>query len=229
MERNIAKQVFTKDSKKRITVYYDEDGINPMETTDFPLHCEDWVRGYTIATGKHSSNYGSSARGLLEWVLDNHADSEKAIDYLIKAGKDEKHFGLDDYLIYNRSAKRWELWSDGYDELWFDKRDKIDWLAITGRLTDETIDFMVSEFLCDTIKMCEYSFNYYSGGVSFGRGKVTCESDGIAYIEKDEVLKYCGHDERRKNASLVNGRNLIRAVASMMKTMLLSMQLQTLG
>ena len=211
MEQNIAKRMVTADGGTRITIIRDECPDNPRYNTDEPLHCEDWSRDFSIMLKKEKESKSKSARDLLEYLLRNYADYRKVIDVLVAAGKDNKE-RLDDKLVYDRSAKEWVLWTYGshYDcetrkdvEGWYDadrfdvKKYNIDLYSLLGQVCDDTIDRLAAKFLDDEVKVMSYSFGYY-GSISFSDG-ATCDSDGIAWFEKKEFLKYSGNSEQYWN------------------------------
>ena len=48
MERDLVKRMVKKDGSQRISFYREEYAENPRDMWDFPLHCEDWSRDYSI-------------------------------------------------------------------------------------------------------------------------------------------------------------------------------------
>lgn len=213
MEQNIAKKMVTADGMTRITIIRDEYPDNPRYNTDEPLHCEDWSRDYTIMLKKERESKSKSARDLLEYLLRNYADCRKVIDVLVSAGKDNKE-RLDDKIVYDRSAKEWVLWQYGshYDyetrinvDGWYDadrfdvKKYEIDLYSLLEQVCDSTIDHLAVKFLNDEVKVMSYSFGYY-GSISFSDG-ASCDSEGIAWFEKKEFLKYSGCPEKKWNES----------------------------
>lgn len=208
MEQNIAKRMVTAGGGTRITIIRDEHPDNPRYNTDEPLHCEDWSRNFSIMTRKERESQSKSARKLLEYLLNNYADCRKVIDCLVSAGKDNKD-NLDDKLVYDRSAKAWVLQTCGshYDyetrknvEGWYEadrfdeKKYYIDVCSLLDEVCDSTIDHLAGKLLNDKVKMMEYSFGYY-GDISFSDG-ASCDSEGIAWFEKKEFLKYSGNSEQ---------------------------------
>lgn len=190
------KRYVSKDGTHRITIYYDEYAENPRDTTDEPLHCNDWSRGYSIMV-KDDPNY-SDARSLINQMLVWYGKREIIIDALCKGIENNK-------LVYNRSMKRWELkeyikfYSEKeykwYDAEWFNgRKDDIDLCTLIEACLDSTIDELCDpKYLTDGIKMCSYGFGY-NGDVSF-YDSFSTDSEGIAWLEKDEFLKYSGCDE----------------------------------
>lgn len=208
MTNDIVKRMVTADGMTRITIIRDDYPENPRFTTDEPLHCEDWSSNYSIMLKKEKESASKNARKLLEYLLNNYVDNCKMIDYLVAAGKDNKD-NLDDKLVYDRSSKAWVLQTYGshYDygtrnnvEGWYEadrfyeKKYYIDVYTLLDEVCDSTIDHLVSKLLDDKVKMMSYSFGYY-GGIKFSDG-VSCDSEGIAWFEKDEYLKYTGNSEQ---------------------------------
>ena len=196
MERDLVKRFIKKDGSQRISFYREEYAENPRYTTDEPLHCCDWVRNYSI-TNKVDPSY-SDARSLINQMLVWYGKREVIIDALCKGIENNR-------LEYNRSARRWELkeyvkfYSEKeykwYDAEWFDgRKDEIDLCLLVEKCLDSTIDELCNEkYWTDGIKMMSYSFGYY-GGMSFSHWFST-DSEGIAWLEKDEFLKYSGNGE----------------------------------
>lgn len=211
MAKDFEKRLVTADGGTRITIYRDDYAYNPRYTTDEPLHCEDWSRDGSIMTKKECESKSGSARQLLEYLLCNYADYRKVIDTLVAAGKDNKE-RLNDKLVYDRSEREWVLWSYGshycYDEkknvdAWYEvdrfdsKKYDIDLCCLLEQVRNSTIDRLTDKFLNDEVKMMSYSFGYY-GSISFYDG-ASCDSEGIAWFEKKEFLKYSGHKEQYWN------------------------------
>jgi len=209
MAQDYVKRFLTKDGNTRISIYCEEYPDNPRGTTDEPLHCEDWARGYSIMTKDERESKSESARKFLEYMLNNYGDWKKIIDILVWNGKhmtDGKSL-FNDALVYNRSEKMWELksymmyfniseqknekgWSlnNYYDCVKYD----LDVCDVLDCVHDGTIDYLVEHCMTDGIKMASYSFGYH-GEVSFS-DDVSCKSEGICWLEKDEFLKYAGGD-----------------------------------
>ena len=191
------KRFVTKDGKKRVTIYREECADNPRYNTDEPLHCNDWCRNFSIMTKDERNGY-SSARSLLNQMLVWYGKREVIIDALCKGIDNNK-------LVYNRSMRRWELkeykkffgdkeykW---YDAEWFDgRKDDIDLGTLIEACLDSTIDELCYfKYWTDGVKTASYSFGYY-GEISFS-DEISCDSDGICWLEKEEFLKYSGCDE----------------------------------
>lgn len=207
MEQNIVKQLVTKDGGVRINIIQDMSPDNPRWNTDFPLHCEDWHNRYSIMGKKERESKSGSARNLLAYLLNNYVDYRKIIDCLVQAGKAKK-CTLNDKLVYDRKTKEWVLHTYGsrydYDtrkhiEGWQDdvrfegKKYDIDVSELLDCVCEDTIDHLAKEFLNERVKVMEYSFGYY-GEIYFHNG-ANCQSDGIAWLERLEYLKYTGNSE----------------------------------
>lgn len=207
MERDLVKRL-KKDGSERISIYVDNYADNPRYNTDEPLHCEDWSHNYTIMTKQEREHKRSNARSRLEWAICNYADEKKVVKFLVANGKKDGEVLYDNRLWYNRSARRWELqmWYKpyGYDKVgWYTedhfdcKRENIDFYTLVEILSDETIDYIVQHFMTDGVKMASYGFGY-NGEISFYH-EVSCDAEGIAWLEKDEFLKYSGCKEEYWN------------------------------
>ena len=81
------KRFVTKDGKQRVTIYRDDYADNPRYNTDEPLHCEDWSRECTIMVKSERESHSSSARNLLEYLINNYGDEKKIIESLVTNGK----------------------------------------------------------------------------------------------------------------------------------------------
>lgn len=211
MANDLVKRMVKKDGSERISFYRMDYADNPRDMTDEPLHCEDWSRDYhSIMSRKEKECKSSSARELLEYLLLNHGDWKKIIDVLVRNGKhmtDGKSVS-NDALVYNKSEHRWDLMSNMLHYNYETKKNEMGWclnshyyetkynIDLDGLLADvcdETIDYLVEEFLTDKVKIASYYFGYY-GGVTFA-DDFDCKSEGIAWLEKDTFLKYSGCSE----------------------------------
>ena len=193
---NLEKRFVTNDGRMRINIYRDEYARNPRDWTDEPLHCNDWARDYSIMN-KDEREY-SDARSLIIQMLVYYGKREAIINELCKGIKNNR-------LEYNRSMKRWELKEyakyymdkgyDWYDEEYFDgRKDDIDLGTLLEHCYDSTINELCDEkYWTDGVKIASYGFGYY-GELSFYNTFDT-NSEGIAWLEKDEFLKYSGQDE----------------------------------
>ena len=190
MANDLVKRFIKKDGSQRISFYCDEYAENPRYMWDFPLHCKDWSREYSVTT-KNDPSY-SDARSLINQMLVWYGKREVIIDALCKGIENNR-------LEYNRSARRWELkeyikfYSEKeykwYDAEYFDgRKDEIDLGTLVEACLDSTIDELCDEkYWTDKVKIMSYGFGYH-GGVSFYR-KFSTDSEGIAWLEKDEALK----------------------------------------
>lgn len=210
MAQEYAKRFVTKDGNTRISIYREEYPCDPRDNTDFPLHCEDWHLSYSIMNKHERENKSEDARKLLEYLIltGDNCNREKFINALIdngnKIGKNKVEFGS--ALVYDRSRRGYILyetsshyWSTRAENGWYEnefydgKKDDIDLYTIIGDVQDETIDWCAKNCMTDKVKLASYSFGYY-GEISFS-DDVDCDSEGIAWLEKDEIIKYCGHTE----------------------------------
>lgn len=201
---NLVKRFIKKDGSQRISFYRDEYAENPRYMWDFPLHCEDWSRGYSIMNQHERENKSEDARKLLEYLIltGDNCNREKFINALIdngkKIGNDKVEFGS--ALVYDRSRRGYILyetsshyWSTKAENGWYEnefydgKKDDIDLCTIIGDVQDETIDWCAKNCLTDKVKIMSYGFGYY-GEISFYR-EFSTDSEGIAWLEKDEALK----------------------------------------
>lgn len=208
MERDLVKRMVKKDGSQRISFYRDEYAQNPRDMTDEPLHCEDWSRDFSIMTKDERKDKSSSARNLLEYMINNYGDYKKIIDTLVENGRNigNKKVSCGTALVYDKSRKAWILLGDvncyfgskredgwyEYNELCGKKYD-LDICAITEDATDDTIDYLATNCMTDKVKMMSYGFGYY-GDISFYK-EFSTDSEGIAWLEKDEFLKYSGCSE----------------------------------
>ena len=208
MAQEYEKRFYTLDGKTRITIYREEYPESPRDMTDEPFHCEDWSRDRSIMNKKEEESCSSSPRKLLEYMISHYGDHRKIIDTLINEGK-KKDAGteLNDILIYNRSERGWSLMSyathydyesrknkcSWYQEYLFEeKRECLSVDDMLDLLCDSTIEYIIEHCMTDKVKLASYGFGYY-GGISFDN-EVSCESEGICWLEKDEFLKYAGGD-----------------------------------
>jgi hypothetical protein len=218
MERDLVKRFIKKDGSQRISFYRDEYAENPRDMTDEPLHCEDWSRNHTIMTGQERKNASGNAYNFLCYMLEMYGDKKKIIKILKDNYKSNVHKYHDTALFYDRSNKEWVVgswipaWTDGqkvvHEAHWGEdtsfslKLEDIDVDSIIECLNSETIDLLVANAMTDGIKMMSYSFGYYDG-ISFSE-EVTCDSEGICWLEKDEFLKYSGCKEEYWNGKTLD-------------------------
>ena len=204
MERDLVKRFIKKDGSQRISFYRDEYAENPRDMWDFPLHCEDWLRDYSIMNKQERDSKSSSARSLLEYMIRNYGDYKKVIDFLIENGKHmtDGYCKSNDALVYNKSEHRWDLMSDmlhynsetrknemGWclNNHYYEKKYYIDIYELLENVCDSTIDYLAQTLLTDKVKIMSYGFGCY-GSMSFYR-EFSTDSEGIAWLEKGEALK----------------------------------------
>ena len=204
MANESVKRFIKKDGSQRISFYREEYAENPRDMCDFPLHCEDWSRNYSIMNKHERENESEDARKLLEYLIltGDNCNREKFINALIdngkKIGNDKVEFGS--ALVYDRSRRGYILyetsshyWSTKAENGWYEnefydgKKDDIDLCTIIGDVQDEAIDWCAQNCLTDKVKIMSYGFGYY-GEISFYR-EFSTDSEGIAWLEKDEALK----------------------------------------
>lgn len=202
-----AKRYVTKDRKQRITIYRDDYAENPRWNTDEPLHCADWSREYSIMSKDEREYKCSDARTLICRLLGDYGKREVIIDMLVENGKhltDGKSV-CDNALVYDKSLRGWALkeYTNWYgekeynwkDATFFDgRKDDIDLYSLLDMLLDGTLDELCDKkYWTDGVKIVSYDFGYY-GSISFDDDFGT-NSSGIAWLEKDEFLKYSGCEE----------------------------------
>ena len=208
MKEEYVKRFLTKDGNTRISIVQDEYAENPRDTTDEPLHCEDWSREYSIMIKQDKEGKSSSARILLEYMINNYGDYKKIIDALVDNGKNvgNKKVSCGTALVYDKSRKAWVLLGDvncyfgsEREDGWYEynvldgKKYDLDICEITGDATDDAIDYLATNCMTDKVKMMSYGFGYY-GSISFYH-EVSTDSEGVCWLEKDEFLKYSGCKE----------------------------------
>lgn len=201
MARDLAKRFVKKDGSQRISFYRDVYADSPRCMWDFPLHCEDWSREYSIMNKQERETKSENARDLIEYLLKNFGNGNKIISLLVENGK-HLHDGkstCNNALVYNRSAKCWTLkeytkWYGDKDFKWrdaadfYNKREDLDVSEVLECVLESTIDFFVEQqCLTDKVKVMSYGFGY-NGEISFDRDFST-DSEGIAWLEKDEAYK----------------------------------------
>ena len=209
MANELVKRFIKKDGSQRISFYFEEYAENPRYNTDEPLHCEDWSREDSLMTEQERNNKSGDAYNFLCYMLEKYGDKKKIIKILKDNYKSNVHEYHDTALFYDRSNKEWIVgswipaWTDGqkvvHEAHWGEdtsfslKLEDIDVDSIIECLNTETIDHLVANAMTDGVKMMSYSFGYYSG--IFFSEEVTCDSEGICWLEKDEFLKYSGNSE----------------------------------
>ena len=213
MANELIKRFIKKDGSQRISFYCEEYADSPRYTTDEPLHCVDWSRNHTIMTEQERKNASGDTYDLLCYILKNYGDEKKIIKILKDNYKSSTHQERDNALYYDRSNREWVVASwvaeytdwrkEKHEAHWTEedsfslKLEDIDIASIIECLSSETIDHLVANAMTDGIKMMSYSFGYCSG--IFFSEEVTCDSEGICWLEKDEFLKYSGNSEEYWN------------------------------
>lgn len=208
MANDLVKRMVKKDGSQRISFYRDKYADNPRYMTDEPLHCEDWSREYSIMTKQERESKSSSARSLIEYMINNYGDYKKIIDALVDNGKNvgNKKVSCGTALVYDKSRKAWVLLGDvncyfgsEREDGWYEynvldgRKYELDICVITEEATDDAIDYLATNCMTDKVKMMSYSFGYY-GGISFDH-EFSTDSEGICWLEKDEFLEYSGCKE----------------------------------
>lgn len=204
MANDLAKRFIKKDGSQRISFYREDYAENPRDTTDEPLHCEDWSRDYSIMTKEERESKLGSARDFGEYLLKRYGLSDKIIGKLKN--------NMDGYLnanslVYNRRKRCWELMTYfapyGKELGWWPqasfecKLEDIYMFDLIEELSDYTIFELVNCCLTDQVKFMSYNFGYY-GKVSFYE-EFDITSCGVAWLDKDEFLKYSGCKEEYWN------------------------------
>ena len=206
MANDLVKRMVKKDGSQRISFYRMEYAENPRNTTDEPLHCEDWSRDYSIMNKNEREYKASSARICIERLAGEFGDYKKIIDFLVENGKhmtDGKSV-CNNALVYDKSLHGWALreytkWYGEKEYNWKDasffdgKKYDIDLYTLLDVVLDDTIDYIAENCMTDKVKVMSYGFSYY-GGISFDH-EFSTNSEGICWLEKDEFLKYSGHKE----------------------------------
>lgn len=191
----------TKDGAQRVTIYRDRYAPDPLELTDFPLHLADWGREYSL----YHANNRYSHEELLRRLFCDYGDLGKILDALIGNGKEVRARKGDDlgyYLAYDHSRKGWVLcehWQWQREGQWIEaaffdgSRDNIDLYALVEYLSGDALSELIGRgCLTDNIRLASYNFGYY-GSVSFG--EYHDKYDGVAWLDKDEYLKYTRQTE----------------------------------
>ena len=216
---DLVKRFIKKDGSQRISFYREEYAENPRYNTDEPLHCEDWDRNYSIMDKHERETKSENAGKLIRYLLARYGDNKKIIKLLKDNYKDSEHDRYENGLSYDRSRKEWIVWSwqptwkdyqgNVYEAHWAEEWAfctniyDVDIYNIADILSDEQIDTLCDEkYWADGIKIMSYGFGYY-GDISFYHDFST-DSDGIAWLEKDEFLKYSGNDEEYWNGKTLD-------------------------
>lgn len=210
-----AKRFVTKDGNTRISIYRDEYAENPRDMTDEPLHCEDWSRHCSIMLKNERCVRSGDAGKHIVYLLARYGDNKKIIKALKDNYKSERHDAYDNALSYDRSRKEWIVWSwqptwkdyqgNVYEAHWAEEWAfctniyDVDIYYIANVLSDEQIDTLCdSKYWTDGVKIMSYGFGY-DGDISFHR-EFSTDSEGIAWLEKDEFLEYSGCKEEYWNS-----------------------------
>lgn len=209
MTNDLVKRFLTKDRNTRISIIQDEYAENPRDTTDEPLHCEDWSQNYSIMTSQERQTKSDNACGWVRYMLERYGNLKAIIKVLRENAKADKHSEGDNALTYDASRHEWIIssWIDGWTDAGGEKHgdcwgEDVSWAVkikdlrpyhIVEYLSDDMIDvFADKRYFTDGIKIGSYSFGYY-GGISFC-DSFSVDSEGICWLEKDEFLKYAGGD-----------------------------------
>lgn len=204
MDNNIARKYVTKDGKHRMTIYTELFPDSPRCMCDEPVHFEDWSRDYSIMTDKERKFRSVTMKDCIIKLLCKYGERDAIIDMLIFNGKhmtDGKAV-CPNALVYNKSAHTWMLKEyvkyPGQKEFsWQDvllseyRKCDINLYILLDECLESTIDeLQFSKYWTDEVKICYYDFGH-DGEVSF-YDDISCEHTGIAWLEKDEFLKYSG-------------------------------------
>ena len=218
MAHEIVKTLYNKDKSQRIVFQTHEYADNPRNTTDEPLHCADFSRDYSIMVKGDDEKF-NDLDSALRHMVSKYGKREKVIDALIENAKHmtDGKSKFNNALTYDRSRKGWVLYEyayhynfdlqknemDWYEAEFFDgKKDCIDLDYLFSMLYDSTIEWCIENCMTDKVKMATYSFGYH-GSIGFS-DTVNLKDDGIAWLDKDEFLKYSGCEEsywKEKNLS----------------------------
>ena len=198
----------TVDNKHKVEIFRDMYAENPRYNTDEPLHCEDWSNKYSIMLKSDKEYKSEDARTFLLYMIEKYGDQKRILETLFENGKQLGKGALEIgcALVYDRQRRAWLLLGNEtsyyaskhesglYEYEYFDlKKDDLDVCEIVESLPDSYIDVLANHYISDAVKMCSYSFSY-DGELSFDN-EVSCESEGIAYLYKDEFLTYSGCKE----------------------------------
>lgn len=197
MGEDFEKRFISKDGKTRITIYKEECPDSPRYMTDEPFHCEDWSRGYTIMTSDERDDRSSDKRSALCWIISVYGDRKKIVDLLVK----NNVTNVNSRLVYDRSERGWFMQSNfghGWNVVdgWYCKRKELtDYIyELMDAVSNDALYYIINNYLTDKIKIAGYEFGHY-GEISF-TDLVSEDSDGIAWLDKDELLKYSGGSDK---------------------------------
>ena len=210
MEKNLVKRFIKKDGSQGISFYYDEYADNPRDTTDEPLHCEDWSGEYSIMNKHERETKSDNACNWIRYMLERYGNTKEIFNVLFENAKSDKHNEGDNALVYDKSRHEWilnywiEPWKDYNGEIhgnqWSEEasfsckiKDLTAW-DIVSYLSDEQIEeFADEKYFTDGIKIMSYSFGRY-GRIAFSH-EFSTDSEGICWLEKDEFLNYSGRKD----------------------------------
>ena len=228
MKEDYVKRFLTKDGKTRISIYREEYAENPRETTDEPLHCEDWSRKYSIMNKHERDTKSDNACKLIRYMLERYGNTKEIFNVLFENAKSKKHNEGDNAIVYDKSRHEWiinywiEPWKDyngavrgncWSEEVSFQcKLKNITAWDVVSYLSDEQVEvFADHKYFTDGIKMMSYGFGC-NGEVYFDDNFST-DSEGICWLEKDEFLKHSGcKEEYWKGKTLKEIEFLIGAI-----------------
>ena len=204
------KRFVKKDGSQRVTIYGEDYAVNPRNTTDEPLHCEDWSREFSIMNKQEREIRYASACEWIRYMLERYGNTKAIFEVLRENASKSEHNEGDNALVYDKGRREWiiyywnERWTDSYGEIhgncWSEEasfccklKDITAW-NVVSYLSDEQIEVFADEkYFTDGIKMMSYRLGY-CGEITFSEG-VNTESEGICWLEKDEFIKYSGCDE----------------------------------
>lgn len=210
MAKDLVKRFIKKDGSQRISFYQEEYAENPRDTTDEPLHCEDWSRNCSIMNKHERETKSENAGKWIRYMLERYGNTKEIFKVLRENANSDKHFDGENCLMYDKSRHEWilkywnESWKDYNGEIhgncWGEeasfccKLKNLTAWDVALYLSDEQVEvFADHKYFTDGIKIMSYSFGYY-GGISFYYAFST-NSEGICWLEKDEFLKYSGCKE----------------------------------
>lgn len=206
--KDFEKRFVTTDGKFRVTIYRDENAENPRDTTDEPVHFEDYSRKYTLMEREDREYQCHSLEDRACKLLAEYGDAKKIIDLLIENGKHltDGKSTCNIALVYRRSEKDWVLkeyckyysekeynWKT-IDYFYGKRKDLPDCIyEILEQLPEDCLEYLFNSAISG-IKVATYNFGYY-GSISFDEG-IDFGGEGLCWIEKNEFLKYTGLTEK---------------------------------
>lgn len=199
----------TKDGGTRISIFREMNPESPRDTTDEPLHCEDWCRNFSIMNQKERTSRSSSAADLVRHMLSTYGNMKEIVSLLKANARDERHHEGDNALIYDRGRKEWRVcsWVRGFTDYdgmeikshWADEityacpLDELRPYHIVDYLSNDQIANLCHSRYFDGVKLMGYNFGYY-GEIHF-TDSFSTDDDGIAWLYRDEFLRYSGHPQ----------------------------------